>query len=106
VQAIIPPDVSGQTLRLAILYDVKFWPFPRNNFAEPHARLWADNDGELEKVVVTRDKLTNMTISIAVNGLRELEYNSHLSELYRLKLFNDFDDELELKCTFLEFDPY
>lgn len=93
-------------LKLAILYDVKFWPFPRNNFAEPHARLWADNDGELEEVAVTKDKLTNMTISIAVNGLTELEYKYHLSKLYRLKLLDDFDDELKLKCTVLEFDPH
>jgi hypothetical protein len=92
-------------LRFAILYDVKFWPFPKNDFADPHASLWTDNDGQLQEVTVGRDKLTSMTISITVNGLSELEYNYHLSKLYRLTVMNDFDDELELKCTVLEFDP-
>ena len=92
-------------LRFAILYDVKFWPFPKNDFADPHASLWTDNDGQLQEVTVGRDKLTSMTISITVNNLSELEYNYHLSKLYRLTVLNDFDDELELKCTVLEFDP-
>jgi hypothetical protein len=92
-------------LRIAILYDVKFWPFPKNDFADPHARLWADNEDQLQEIAVGRDKLAGMSISMTVNGMSELEYRYRLSKLYRLTVMDDFDDELELKCTVLEFDP-
>jgi len=88
-------------LKIAIFYDAKVLPFQKNNFGVPEARIWDDSEDDRKYVTPERD-FENATLMVEVNGLRKLNYG--FKRMYKLRPFDEYDDEVDTSCTILEFE--
>jgi hypothetical protein len=88
------------TLKVAILYDTKVLPFQQNNFGVPYAELWGA-DPNREYLALGRN-FENVTLTVEVNGFRELKYR--LKGMYQPGLTDEYDDKIDTGCTILEFE--
>jgi hypothetical protein len=87
--------------KIAIFYKAKLLPFQQNNFGVPYADIWNVDESDRDYVTLGPD-LDDVTLTIEVNGFRELRYN--LSKMYKVKPRDKYDDEVDTGCAMLEFD--
>ncbi|MDX6614850.1 MAG: hypothetical protein QOD75_4036 [Blastocatellia bacterium] len=90
-------------LKVAIFYDVSVLPFQKNNFGLPYADLWGHNTAINREVAIGQD-LKNSAITIEVNGFRETRYSYVLKKMYKLRVIDEYDDDIDTNCTVLEFE--
>lgn len=89
-------------LRVAVLYDIFSLPFSEGNFGDTSAvNLWSRREWTPVRL---GSELSNVQLSIAVNGISELTYQYRLVQISRVRLLTDYDDEIATECTMLEFE--
>jgi hypothetical protein len=45
-----------------------------------------------------------MRLVAIVNGYEDMKYNYSFKRMYKLAILDEYDDELDTKCTILEFE--
>lgn len=105
--ATIPSTANlPKLLKVAIFYNVDFLPFDKNNFGTTTTNLWSHGDWGHEDIVFRSNDLSNMTLTIEVNGFEDMKYSYALSKMYKLNLIDRrFNDPIvtHTRCTILEF---
>jgi hypothetical protein len=103
--AIIPTAKLPQTLRVTILHNARVLPFAQNNFAAALSNVWGNNKWARESIDIDKGELADMVIRLEVNELQEKKYSYSLKQVYKLRLTDDFDDDIDTGCTVFEFEP-
>jgi hypothetical protein len=89
-------------LKIAIFNDIHSLPFPRNNFGRPFTNVWNHNESSRKNVALGADDLSDMTLTIEVNGFEDMKYNYSLKSFYELQLIDDSESDVETRCTVIE----
>lgn len=89
-------------LKIAVFFDMGTLPFKEADFAVNYVDLW--DTGDYGRTAINIDgALKDLEFSMTVNGSRELTYTYRLTRIYRQKLLYKGVDEVETRCTILEF---
>lgn len=89
-------------LRMIILTHFDNLPFSRYNFAVTNSnQLWVNDSTSASQKYI--NSISDASLSMIVNGFRDLAFRYELVRVFPIQLYDDFGDELEITCTALEF---
>lgn len=100
--AIAPTAKLPKLLRIAILHDGLLLPFEKANFGLPAVELWKDG-GRRKELHLKPEDITEMKLSMIVNGFEDMRSDYVLKRSYAVDLSND-DYDVDTNCTMLEFE--
>ena len=100
----VPPTAKlPDTVKLALLYDISQLPFTKNNFALALVSLWDKNEYARDSIDLGPGQFSIATVAIEVNGVADPRYNYSFRKVYKLRLLDEFDEEVDASCIIFEF---
>ncbi|MET4233941.1 hypothetical protein ACVWXN_010173 [Bradyrhizobium sp. i1.4.4] len=101
---IAPTAKLPKVFKIAILNGGLLLPFQKFNFAVPEVSLWGKyQDSAVAKDDFMPDDVSNMKITLVVNGYDDMRYEYILKRVSTIDLSND-DIDVDTDCTMLEFE--
>ncbi|WP_342724209.1 hypothetical protein AAFG07_34845 [Bradyrhizobium sp. B097] len=101
---IAPTAKLPKVFKIAILNGGLVLPFQKFNFAVPAVTLWGKHqDAAVAKDDFVPDDVSNMKITLVVNGSEDVRYDYYLKRVSKIDLTDD-DIDVDTECTMLEFE--